>query len=211
MSLPRLYPILDSAALERAGVPLLEAAAGMIEAGVILLQFRHKGHYSRDVFETAARLAVLCEQASVTLVINDRCDIAKLLNAHVHVGQDDLMPAFVRQLTGPSTIIGLSTHNAAQLEAANFEPVDYHAIGPIFATATKEDPDPVVGLDGLRQLAGLSKRPLVAIGGITLENATAVIEAGAASVAVVSGLIPENPARESIRRRTTQWLRQIGE
>ncbi|MBM3785266.1 MAG: thiamine phosphate synthase, partial [Acidobacteria bacterium] len=124
MSLPRLYPILDTAALERAGLPLLEAAAGLIEAGAILLQLRHKGHYSRELFEQAAHLAVLCEQASVTLVINDRCDIAKLLNAHVHVGQDDLMPAFVRQLAGPATIIGLSTHTEEQLRAANSEPVD---------------------------------------------------------------------------------------
>jgi len=152
---------------------------------------------------------VLCEQSGVTLVVNDRCDIARLLNAHVHVGQDDLMPAFVRQLCGPSAIIGLSTHNAAQLEAANHEPVDYHAIGPIFATSTKANPDPVVGLSALKELRKASQRPLVAIGGITLENAPGVIEAGADSVAVVSALIPENPTRLSIRERTAEWLKTL--
>jgi len=209
MSLPRLYPILDTAALRRAGVDPLEAAAGMIEAGVVLVQFRHKEHFSRDVFETCAHLAVLCEQSGVTLVVNDRCDIARLLNAHVHVGQDDLMPAFVRQLCGPSAIIGLSTHNAAQLEAANHEPVDYHAIGPIFETSTKANPDPVVGLSALKELRKASQRPLVAIGGITLENAPGVIEAGADSVAVVSALIPENPTRMRIRERTAEWLKTL--
>ena len=209
MSLPRLYPILDTAVLQRAGVDLLEAAAGLFEAGVVLVQLRHKEHFSRDVFETCAHLAVLCEQAGATLVINDRCDIARLLNAHVHVGQDDLMPAFVRQLCGPSAIIGLSTHNTSQLEAANREPVDYHAIGPIFATSTKLNPDPVVGLAALKELRAISERPLVAIGGITLDNARAVIDAGADSVAVVSGLIPEKAARASIRERTEAWLKTL--
>lgn len=209
MSLPRLYPILDTGVLRRMGVDPLEAAAGLFEAGVVLVQFRHKEHFSREVFETCAHLAVLCEQAGATLVVNDRCDIARLLNAHVHVGQDDLMPAFVRQLCGPSAIIGLSTHNGAQLEAANREPVDYHAIGPIFATSTKANPDPVVGLDAIKGLRAISQRPLVAIGGITLDNARAVIDAGADSVAVVSALIPENPTRRSIRERTETWLKTL--
>jgi thiamine-phosphate pyrophosphorylase len=206
MSLPKLYPILDSAALERVRVPLLEAAIGMIEAGAQILQLRHKGHFSRDLFETAAHLAVLCEQARIALVINDRCDMARLLNAHVHVGQDDLMPMFVRQLTGPDTIIGLSTHNREQLVAANAEPVDYHALGPIFATGTKINPDPVVGLEALRDWRPLSERPVVAIGGITIENAGQVLLAGADSVAVINGLIPESPDRKSIRERTEAWL-----
>jgi thiamine-phosphate pyrophosphorylase len=206
MSLPRLYPILDTAMLLRAGVPMLEAAMGMIEAGVRILQLRHKDHFSRDLFEEAAHLAVLCEQAGVTLVINDRCDIARLLNAHVHVGQDDLLPVFVRQLSGPSTIIGYSTHNREQLELANREPVDYHALGPIFSTTSKANPDPVVGLERLREWAPLSTRPLVAIGGIGWEQARSVLDAGAASVAVVSALLPPAPDRVSIRKRTEEWL-----
>jgi thiamine-phosphate pyrophosphorylase len=206
MSLPRLYPILDTATLERAGVPLLEAAIGMIEAGAQILQLRHKGHFSRDLFETAAHLAVLCEQARIGFVVNDRMDMAKLLNAHIHVGQDDLLPVFVRQLAGPDTIIGLSTHNRGQLEAANLEPVDYHALGPIFGTASKENPDPVVGLESLREWRPLSTRPLVAIGGITLENVDSVFAAGADSVAVISGLIPANADRKAIRGRTGEWL-----
>ncbi len=209
MSLPKLYPILDTATLERAGVPLLEAAIGMIEAGALILQLRHKGHFSRELFETAAHLAVLCEQARIGYVINDRCDMAKLLNAHVHVGQDDLLPVFVRQLAGPDTIIGLSTHNKEQLLAANREPVDYHALGPIFGTASKVNPDPVVGLDALREWRPLSERPVVAIGGITLENAAAVLAAGADSVAVISGLIPEDADRKSIRERTQAWLNAV--
>jgi thiamine-phosphate pyrophosphorylase len=209
MSLPRLYPILDTAYLERAGVGLLEAATGMIEAGVEIVQLRHKGHFSRDLFETAAHLAVLCEQARIGYVVNDRVDLAKLLNAHVHVGQDDLLPVFVRQLAGPDTIIGLSTHNRAQLEAANAEPVDYHALGPIFGTSSKENPDPAVGIENLRQWRALSARPVVAIGGITLESAGQVLLAGADSVAVISGLIPETPDRKKIRERTTEWLRIV--
>lgn len=206
MSLPRLYPILDTAALERRGVPLLEAAIGMIEAGAHILQLRHKGHFSRDLFETAAHLAVLCEQTRIGLVINDRVDMAKLLNAHVHLGQDDLLPDFARQLIGPDTIIGLSTHNKEQLIAANSELVDYHALGPIFATASKANPDPVVGLEALAEWRPLSRRPVVAIGGITIENASQVLRAGADSVAVISGLIPESPNRKSIRERTEEWL-----
>jgi len=206
MSLPKLYPILDTAALERAGVPVLEAAIGMIEAGAHILQLRHKGHFSRELFETAAHLAVLCEQARIGFVVNDRVDMAKLLNAHVHLGQDDLLPVFGRQLMGPDTIIGLSTHNREQLVAANDEPVDYHALGPIFATGSKENPDPVVGIDQLREWRPLSLRPVVAIGGITLENAGAVLEAGADSVAVISALIPGGADRKSIRGRTEEWL-----
>ncbi|MFN0105672.1 MAG: thiamine phosphate synthase [Bryobacteraceae bacterium] len=209
MSLPRLYPILDTATLERAGLPLLEAAIGMIEAGARMLQLRHKGHFSRDLFETAAHLAVLCEQAQAALVVNDRCDMARLLNAHVHVGQDDLLPAFVRQLSGPATIIGLSTHTKEQLLAANLEPVDYHALGPIFGTGSKANPDPVVGLDLLREWRPLSQRPLVAIGGITLETAAEVLRAGADSVAVIGGLIPPAPDRKSVRERTEAWLNAV--
>lgn len=209
MSLPRLYPILDTAHLERAGVPLLEAAIGIIEAGAQILQLRHKGHFSRDLFEAAAHLAVLCEQAHIGFVVNDRVDMAKLLNAHVHLGQDDLLPVFARQLSGPDTIIGLSTHNKEQLLAANGEPVDYHALGPIFATGSKAHPDPVVGLDSLRQWRSLSHRPVVAIGGITLENAAEVLLAGADSVAAIGGLIPESPDRKRIRERTETWLHAV--
>ncbi|HEU0123018.1 MAG TPA: thiamine phosphate synthase [Bryobacteraceae bacterium] len=207
MSLPRLYPILDTAALHSAGTPLLEAAIGMIEAGVQIIQLRHKGHFSRELFEAAAHLAVLCEQAQIGLVINDRCDMARLLNAHVHLGQDDLLPVFARQLMGPDTIVGLSTHNREQLEAANREPVDYHALGPIFGTASKRNPDPVVGVESLAQWRPLSARPLVAIGGITLENVGEVLRAGADSVAVISALLPAAGAdRKSIREKTEEWL-----
>jgi thiamine-phosphate pyrophosphorylase len=210
MSLPKLYPILDTGAVARAGGDVLEAGLGMIEGGARILQLRHKGHFSRAVFETAAHLAVACEQGEVTFVVNDRCDMARLLNAHVHVGQDDLLPVFVRQLCGASTIIGLSTHNEEQLLAANREPVDYHALGPVYGTATKENPDPVVGVAGFRALRPLSDRPLVAIGGIRLENAREVLEAGADAVAVIGDLLAEGAGREAVRRRTERWLQQTG-
>ena len=116
------------------------------------------------------------------------------------------MPVFVRQLAGADTIIGLSTHNREQLEAANLEPVDYHALGPIFGTGSKVNPDPVVGVDALRKWRPLSTRPLVAIGGITLANVGEVLAAGADSVAVISGLIPVGADRKAIRERTEEWL-----
>lgn len=210
MSLPKLYPIVDTGAVERLGGSALEVALAMIEGGARILQLRHKGHFSRDVFEMAAHLAVACEQAGTALVINDRCDMARLLNAHVHVGQDDLMPAFVRQLCGPSAILGLSTHNREQLLAANAEPVDYHALGPVYATPTKENPDPVVGVAGFRELRGLSERPVVAIGGIRLENALEVIAAGADSVAVIGDLLLDGVGRDAVRGRTELWLKQLG-
>ena len=188
MKLPRFYPIVDSVAGARA----------VLDAGAEIVQWRHKGPLTREAFATAAAIAELCRE--VTFVVNDRADVAALLGAGLHLGQEDLPPAAARRLVG---MIGYSTHNREQMRAANEEPVDYHALGPIFATASKENPDPVVGLEGLREVARLSTRPLVAIGGITLDSATAVIEAGAQSVAVIGALRGgdmEQKAREWIRR-----------
>ena len=188
MKLPRFYPIIDS----------VEGARAVLNAGAEIVQWRRKGPLTRQAFETAAAIAELCR--GVTFVVNDRADVAALLGAGLHLGQEDLPPAAARRLVA---MIGFSTHNREQMVAANEEPVDYHALGPIFATASKEHPDPVVGLAGLREMAGLSTRPLVAIGGITLEFAPAVIEAGAQSVAVIGALRGgdmEQTAREWIRR-----------
>ena len=210
MILPRLYPILDTATLLRRGFPAGKAAEAMIEGGARILQFRHKGRYSRAVFSEAERVADLCRRARVTFLIDDRVDIALLLDAGVHVGQDDLPPEDARKLLGPGRILGFSTHNAAQLELAAPEPVDYLAIGPIFGTASKDRPDPLLGLDTLRFIRPLAAKPLVAIGGITRENAQAVLDAGAASVAVIADLIPDDCNFESVRTRVGEWQQIVG-
>lgn len=190
MTVPRFYPIVDS----------VDTANAVLQAGAEIVQWRHKGPLTRQAFETASAIAELC--GNVPLVINDRADVAVLLGAMLHLGQDDLPPVLARQMV---YMIGLSTHNAEQMLAANEEPVVYHALGPIFATSSKENPDPVIGIAGLRAIAPLSNRPVVAIGGITLETAASVIEAGADSVAVVGAL--QHGKAEQIARAWIQHLR----
>src|SRR5438045_2658478 len=133
----------------------------------------------------------------------DLTDLDKLFNAAFPMGQDHLQPANARRVVGHDTIVGFSTHNEAQLRAANEEPADYLALGPLFGTVTKENPDPTVGLDDFRRLRPLSNRPLVAIGGITRANARQAIAAGADSVAVIGDLFPEDG---HIRARAEEWL-----
>src|SRR5437763_10152902 len=190
LPLPRIYPILDTALLTSRQCSLETAARAMLDAGAAILQIRHKGPWTRAIFEQAQLIARLCEQAAVSLIVNDRADLALLLSAGLHLGQDDLPPQDARRLIGAATCLGHSTHNAAQLTAATQEPVDYLAIGPIFATQSKINPDPVVGVESLRALKALTAKPLVAIGGITRENAQSVLEAGADSVAVIADLLP---------------------
>lgn len=188
MTLPRFYPVLDTGALARRDADLLATAEELLEAGARILQLRHKEYFSRELFHTAETLAGLCREAGALFVVNDRADYARLLDAALHVGQDDLPPGDARAIVGGSSVIGFSTHNEGQLRAAAAEPVDYLALGPIFATANKLNPDPVVGVDELRRLRPLSLLPLVAIGGITMENAAEVWSSGANSVAIVGGL-----------------------
>jgi thiamine-phosphate pyrophosphorylase len=207
MRLPRFYPILDTSVSERLGMKPEAAAAIILEAGARILQFRHKGDFSRAVFAQAEQIARLCRQAGAQLVVNDRADIAALLDAGLHVGQEDLPPGAARRILGPERLLGLSTHNAAQLAAAEAEPVDYVAAGPIFATMTKERPDPVVGLEQLASLRRLTRRPLVAIGGITRQNAAAVLAAGADSVAVIADALCEP---KQLRGRIEEWIRIAG-
>ena len=204
-TLPRLYPILDTGALERRGLALVETAAAMIEGGARILQIRHKMLWSGRVFEDAREVAALCRQAGATLIVNDRADIAKLLGAGLHVGQDDLAPTDARALLGDEAVIGYSTHNAAQLRDAAAEPVDYIALGPIFGTTSKQNPDPAVGIDELRRCRALVEKPLVGIGGITRENARAVFDAGADAVAVIADLLPESAAAADVRQRIEEW------
>jgi thiamine-phosphate pyrophosphorylase len=187
--LPRVYPILDTGLLARHGLSPLAAAEAAIEGGAQIVQLRHKAFFSRADYEMARRMAMLCREANAQFVVNDRADIAMLLDAGLHLGQEDLPPAAARQLSG-KTLIGFSTHSQAQLVAGDAEPVDYLAIGPIFATGSKQNPDPVVGLEELRRLRALTRKPLVAIGGITRANAADVWRAGADAVAVIGDLLP---------------------
>lgn len=210
MRLPRVYPILDSELLSRRGVALETAAAAFLEGGAGILQVRHKGHWSRETFASAKRIALLCQEAGAQFVVNDRADIALLLDAALHIGQDDLAPRDARKLMGPDAIIGFSSHNVEQLCAAGGEPVDYVALGPIFGTLSKLNPDPVVGVEELRRCRNLIEKPLVAIGGITLENARDVWQAGADSVAVIAGLVPETASARALRERMEQWRNAAG-
>jgi len=189
MFIPRVYPILDTATLERWGGDLLTTAAAFLEGGAGILQLRHKAHWSRGMFENARQVARLAREAGV--------------------GQDDLTPEDARRLLGGAALLGFSSHNAAQLCAAAAEPVDYVALGPVFRTDSKSHPDPVVGAGELRRLRPLIERPLVAIGGITLENARSVWSAGADSVAVIAGLVPRQPGFHSLRQRMEEW-QQLG-
>ncbi len=205
MTLPRLYPILDTGTLAERGLTLPAAAEAFLEGGAGILQIRHKGHWGRDLFDAARQVARLCREAGAELVIDDRADFAMLLHAGVHVGQDDLPPRACRTLLGAEAIIGFSSHNAGQLAAAGGEPVDYVALGPVFATASKLHPDPVLGVEEVRRVRALIEKPLVAIGGITMENALGVLSVGADSVAVIAGLLPQPATAGALRLRLVEW------
>ncbi len=204
-TLPSVYPILDTATLERRGLDPVAAAEALIEGGARILQLRHKTFWSRETFELAQRLQALCVASDVMFVINDRADYAALLGAPLHLGQEDLSPSDARRVIGREAVIGFSTHNPAQMIAAADQPVHYVAFGPVFATVSKERPDPSVGLAGLRAIRALTSKPLVAIGGITRKNARSVVEAGADSLAVIADLFPESCTRVVLRDRMREW------
>jgi len=210
LNLPSLYPILDSALLESRSCSLETPARAVLDGGARILQIRHKGHWTRTLFDEATRVARLCEQSAATLIVNDRADIALLLGAGLHIGQDDIPPQDARRLIGSAPILGYSTHNAEQLAAAAGEPASYLALGPMFPTQSKINPDPVVGVERLRTWRQLTTRPLVAIGGITRQNARRVLEAGADSVAVIGDLITADGSAASILQRMKDWQRTIG-
>lgn len=190
LKLPRFYPILDPLQIAQRGLDSMDVARALLAAGVDWLQLRHKGAYTRADYDLAAALGRLVQQAGAKYVINDRVDIALMVGADgVHVGQDDLPPNEVRKIAGERLFIGYSTHNEAQLRAGDKEPVDYLALGPLFRTASKENPDPTVGVAELARLRPLSSKPLAAIGGITRKNAAEAFAAGADSVAIIADLL----------------------
>jgi thiamine-phosphate pyrophosphorylase len=185
--LPRLYVILDAGLLT---IPETECAEKLAAAGVRLLQYRNKRASARELFETSKRLSSLLIPHGVTFVVNDRADVAAAAEASgVHVGQEDLGAEAARSVIGAGKLLGVSTHNLDQFKDAAATSADYVAVGPVFSTMTKANPDPVVGIELIRRVRRLTDKPVVAIGGITLERAAEVIQAGADSVAVISDIL----------------------
>jgi len=172
-----------------------------------MIQYRDKKGSPRQFFDISRQLAERARKNHTTFIVNDRADVALVAGADgVHLGQDDLPVELARRLLSPGAIVGLSTHSITQVAAADRSSADYIALGPIFPTQSKERPDPTVGLEGVRAVRKVTSKPLVAIGGITIENARAVIEAGADAVAVISDLLKHS----DIAPRAQEFLRILG-
>lgn len=201
--MPRLYVILDAELMTGSAET---TARQFIEAGVRMLQYRSKRGSAHETLELSRKLAALAGTGNAALFVNDRPDIAFISGAAgVHVGQKDLSVADARKVVGPERWIGVSTHNEVQFRAAIETSADYIAVGPVFATKSKANPDPVIGMEFIRRVRGLTPKPIVAIGGITLDRAAEVIEAGADSVAVISDILgAEHPAT-----RASQYLDRL--
>ncbi len=200
--MPRLYVILDAAMLTE---PAGETAKKLMDAGVRLLQYRDKRAAARELWSESRAIATAARAVNCVFFVNDRPDVAYLAGADgVHVGQEDLEVEQARSVIGAEGWVGVSTHNLEQFGRAASTSADYIAVGPIFPTKSKENPDPVVGMELLRRVRSLTEKPIVAIGGITVERAPEVLEAGADSVAVISDILkakdPAGKAREYIQR-----------
>ena len=200
IALPRLYAIADASF----GNPI-HIARQLFEGGARLVQIRNKKAGAGELLdqvETVLRFA----PADARVIVNDRVDVAMLSHAQgVHLGQDDLPVERARAILGDAAWIGYSTHNLEQARAADRLPVNYIAIGPIFPTTSKDNPDPVVGLEGLVRVCAAVHKPVVAIGGITLDRAADVFAAGAATAAVIGDLL-----RDEVAARTKAWISNIG-
>ena len=190
ITLPRLYAILDAGVLARQKMEIGHVAEQLRDAGVKLLQYRDKTGTPEQILRNAKIIGDVFFGIDCTLVLNDDSALAVLSGWNaVHVGQDDAGVAEARKTLLPGGLVGCSTHNDEQVISADAAEADYVAIGPVFATGTKANAEPVVGLEGVRRARALTRRPLVAIGGITPENASSVIAAGADSVAVIGALL----------------------
>jgi thiamine-phosphate pyrophosphorylase len=177
-------------------------------AGVQLLQYRNKVSEPDSILRSAAGVWEIFAGTGCRLIMNDRADLAVLAGfAGVHVGQGDLSPEDARRVVGVERWVGVSTHNDEQVRVANETSADYIAVGPVFATGTKMDAEPVIGLEGVRRARALTKKPIVGIGGITRGNARSVIDAGADSVAVISALIVDGETVEKVARDFLENLR----
>jgi thiamine-phosphate pyrophosphorylase len=171
------------------------------------MQYRHKHAPAGEMLKVSRQLAASLQPQGITFIVNDRPDVSSMADASgVHVGQDDLGVEATRTLVGEK-LIGISTHNLEQFEKAAGSSADYIAVGPIFATNSKANPDPVVGMELIRRVRGLTAKPIVAIGGIKLENAAKVIAAGADSVAVISDVL----CASDRCGRAKQYLQLLGE
>jgi thiamine-phosphate pyrophosphorylase len=190
LKLPPVYPITD---VRVSGLSHTEQVDRFIRGGATLIQLREKHAGAREFYQEAKSAVLRARHSGVRVIINDRVDIALAVQADgVHLGQSDIPVDAARRLLGEAAIIGFSTHNLEQAELARSMPVNYVAFGPIFETATKGNPDPVVGLNALRQVRSiLASIPLVAIGGITIANAREVFAAGADAVAPIAGLLTD--------------------
>jgi thiamine-phosphate pyrophosphorylase len=203
IQLSRLYAILDSPCFPNSAA-LYQTAEELAAGGVTLLQYRNKVGSARQILDHARELKLRLGQ-SVRLIMNDRADLCLAADFDgVHLGQEDLSPGSARTVIGPELWLGVSTHNPEQMRQADQSSADYLAIGPVFATSSKERPDPVVGLEGVRRARELTRKPLVGIGGITRANARAVVEAGVDAVAVISDL------RREPRKSAEDFFRILG-
>jgi thiamine-phosphate pyrophosphorylase len=206
--LQHLYPILDAELLAARNVSLAAFARELRAADVEMLQYRDKNGSPQEVLRAASILRKAMAGSGCKLIMNDRADLAVLANFDgVHVGQGDLSPEDARRVVGPDRIVGVSTHTDEQVRLADQSSADYIAIGPVFATATKRNPDSVVGLDGVRRARALTTKPLVAIGGLTRSNARSVTDAGANSIAVISALFADGQTVEHVARDFLARLR----
>ena len=206
--IPRLYAIVDPALLKDASVSgVSQFVRELISGGATLIQFRSKSEKAKEILSQAReiRRAASFHSSSVRLIMNDRADLCLAADFDgVHVGQEDLTPEGARKIVGSRRWLGVSTHNPEQVLAGDETDADYIAVGPTFQTSSKRNPDPVIGLEGIRAARKLTSKPLVAIGGITLENCQSVIDAGADGVTVISALLPDP------RKRTEAFLRKLG-
>jgi thiamine-phosphate pyrophosphorylase len=205
LALPKLYPITDR---KLSGLSHAEQVARLSAGGATFIQLREKHLQPRDFYEEAKAALNVARACGIRLIINDRVDIALALGADgVHLGQDDLPPEAARRILGQRAIIGFSTHSLEQATEAARLPIDYLAIGPVYATSSKENPSPVIGLATLKTVrSAVGNMPLVAIGGITLESAQTTLAAGVDSIAVISSLLAQSA---EIEPRTRLWLSAI--
>jgi thiamine-phosphate pyrophosphorylase len=198
-----LYAILDASCFSSPQL-LYNAADELANAGLKVIQYRNKFADARTMLQQARELKSRIGPRA-KLVMNDRADLCLAAEFDgVHVGQDDLSPESARRIVGADRLLGVSTHNAEQVAEADQTSADYIAIGPVFATASKVNPDPIVGLDGVRRARELTSKPLIAIGGISRQNCLSVIEAGADSIAVISDLVRDT------RKSAEEFLRILG-
>jgi thiamine-phosphate pyrophosphorylase len=199
--LPRLYAIADASFADP-----VETARALFDGGVRLLQVRNKTSSARDLLDQVERVLRIAP-AGVAVIVNDRPDVARLAAAAgAHLGQTDMPAAAARLVLDQGQLLGLSTHNLKQALEADTLPVDYIAVGPVFPTSTKLNPDPVLGIEGLAEICGAVHKPVVAIGGIQLENVREVLQAGVQSIAVIRDLLSSS----DIKARALEWIREVG-